>query len=927
MLNKIFNLAIVFSLLLSLSGELVARRYKRIRDFLPEVCANDPGAPGEATYLTIGSELMASEAGKGGFVPLFIFATIPGGAIDTAYNDTVDFIWYEGIDNGSAKIYPGFIPDTTNSQTSVELVEGEAIVWVQDNEEEELIFIGSPRDTLKPSIPCVVTITPSGDSVTKLLIQGNGEINAGGDIPFRYLIKAVDDSSLIVPSYSGFIDPTKRTIISVSESNPNASAYLIDFLWNTSGQSISTYLISGMANVYLFDTEPETLTLVATTLLGDLEPDTFFVEVLPPEETINLLVLSFSGSFGTVSVEKNILALAFNFYTDTPDPSNNSSEVELRINDMIGSASASIFPSVPKTMTSGIAQFKMLDTEPDGGVIVEALTSGIPKLYPFFVNKTVYGFKPPGEAIMAKVSSPTTCVVSDTITLTIFAVDGLDSLDTSYSGWVEISIEEETPNGSAELLEYPTREPQEIVLIRNGTGRIWLSDNEVEDVRVTLNDAEQNFPFGSYLGNQTPEEVVIIHFEPAGGLATKWTLELPARATQGVTQTGTIKAVDDSGYIDTAFADTAMLSCTGNAILSDSSLPMINGVATFTIVDDSTEEVIVAVQGGSLTPREDTITFALRGAAAYLVPIAAHEFLVNGELQVAILAMSPEFEFDETWNGVTRLWVTDPGATSVSVVSGNLDSIPIVDGAGQITITDSEVELLELGVEWVSGNPPLESYPPEEVESEVKLIVTLPDSASIGGLQDTVSFETRDRADSLFPYTTWVEINWQESNPNGSVSFDGPTDSIPIINGIGFIGIEDTEAETVDIWVYANDPFIAEREAFSGEIHFFSIGIEEMEVNTAIAHHLSNCRPNPFMKSTHIAYTIGGREMIPVRLRIYDAAGRLVKTLVNQQISPGFYRLFWDGKDDSDRRVASGIYFFRLELPQKTLARKAILLR
>jgi flagellar hook assembly protein FlgD len=39
----------------------------------------------------------------------------------------------------------------------------------------------------------------------------------------------------------------------------------------------------------------------------------------------------------------------------------------------------------------------------------------------------------------------------------------------------------------------------------------------------------------------------------------------------------------------------------------------------------------------------------------------------------------------------------------------------------------------------------------------------------------------------------------------------------------------------------------------------------------------------------------------------------VVKTLVNNQVERGIYNLTWDGKDDNNRSVAEGIYFYTLE--------------
>jgi len=64
--------------------------------------------------------------------------------------------------------------------------------------------------------------------------------------------------------------------------------------------------------------------------------------------------------------------------------------------------------------------------------------------------------------------------------------------------------------------------------------------------------------------------------------------------------------------------------------------------------------------------------------------------------------------------------------------------------------------------------------------------------------------------------------------------------------------------------------------------------------------------PNPFNPSTTIGYDIPEREH--VILTIYDVLGRLVKTLVNAEISSGHYEVHFDAS-----RLSSGLYFYRLQ--------------
>jgi choice-of-anchor B domain-containing protein len=71
--------------------------------------------------------------------------------------------------------------------------------------------------------------------------------------------------------------------------------------------------------------------------------------------------------------------------------------------------------------------------------------------------------------------------------------------------------------------------------------------------------------------------------------------------------------------------------------------------------------------------------------------------------------------------------------------------------------------------------------------------------------------------------------------------------------------------------------------------------------------------PNPFNPQTAIRYDLaaGG----PVKLRIFDTGGRLVRVLYDGRQTAGAQSVVWDGRNDSSAPVASGVYFYRLEAP------------
>ncbi|MDX1590711.1 MAG: T9SS type A sorting domain-containing protein [Balneolaceae bacterium] len=79
--------------------------------------------------------------------------------------------------------------------------------------------------------------------------------------------------------------------------------------------------------------------------------------------------------------------------------------------------------------------------------------------------------------------------------------------------------------------------------------------------------------------------------------------------------------------------------------------------------------------------------------------------------------------------------------------------------------------------------------------------------------------------------------------------------------------------------------------------------------------------PNPFNPSTSIRYTLSTTS--PVRVDIFNAAGRRVATLVEQQAQPaGEYVVPFDGS-----RLSSGVYFYRLQTQSFTQTRSMVLIK
>jgi len=83
--------------------------------------------------------------------------------------------------------------------------------------------------------------------------------------------------------------------------------------------------------------------------------------------------------------------------------------------------------------------------------------------------------------------------------------------------------------------------------------------------------------------------------------------------------------------------------------------------------------------------------------------------------------------------------------------------------------------------------------------------------------------------------------------------------------------------------------------------------------------------PNPFTNEATIRYSLP--YATHVSLKIYDVSGRLVSKLVDGEIAPGIHELRWTGKDDVNRRCASGVYFVRFTTDQYKASKKMVLIK
>lgn len=83
--------------------------------------------------------------------------------------------------------------------------------------------------------------------------------------------------------------------------------------------------------------------------------------------------------------------------------------------------------------------------------------------------------------------------------------------------------------------------------------------------------------------------------------------------------------------------------------------------------------------------------------------------------------------------------------------------------------------------------------------------------------------------------------------------------------------------------------------------------------------------PNPFNPNTIISYTLPKETQC--RIDVYNLKGQKVKTLANSNLSEGKHSVMWNGLDDSGKQVSSGVYFYKLVTPDKSITKKMIMMK
>ena len=103
------------------------------------------------------------------------------------------------------------------------------------------------------------------------------------------------------------------------------------------------------------------------------------------------------------------------------------------------------------------------------------------------------------------------------------------------------------------------------------------------------------------------------------------------------------------------------------------------------------------------------------------------------------------------------------------------------------------------------------------------------------------------------------------------------------------------------------------------------VDVNEQDDLLPVEFQLQQNYPNPFNPTTVISYYLPIAD--DVKLSIYNLLGQEVKSLVNSYQGAGQHSILWDGTNEINIQVCSGVYFYRLETSSVNINKKMILLK
>lgn len=300
-----------------------------------------------------------------------------------------------------------------------------------------------------------------------------------------------------------------------------------------------------------------------------------------------------------------------------------------------------------------------------------------------------------------------------------------------------------------------------------------------------------------------------------------------------------------------------------------------------------------------------------------------------------------EFIQGETVDTVTMNIFLEPGSDSIAVIyRGNYHftgsgTASIIASGEDLAGNDIVPETTSISIQYILANNGGSITSPDG-----EMILDVPSKAISKDTYFTVfRLSTTDNPDNprISSFGDLV-IKPQERETKGSAYRIGPT-GLELKNPANLTIHYEGEASEKEVGIYRleNNGWVYVGGVVNEETHLISTLITKIgtyqiqlgphssppEIPTVYA--VSQNFPNPMKSNTTILYQLPQESF--VNLKIYNIAGREVRTLINRKESLGYKAIKWDGTDNKGRKLPAGVYFYRLKASNYEKVKRLVILR
>ena len=285
----------------------------------------------------------------------------------------------------------------------------------------------------------------------------------------------------------------------------------------------------------------------------------------------------------------------------------------------------------------------------------------------------------------------------------------------------------------------------------------------------------------------------------------------------------------------------------------------------------------------------------------------------NYTLMVRGFAENVDLELSRSSNPNLHTRVSSPTRSADKELSHYIvyrDGIPISDNITTNYFVDNEVNgsSFMYYVKAVYVNPDGESKPSNMVEISVrkppKNITAVLDEYKV-----FLSWEPPDNIDPKYflGYNVYRNFSLLNSSP------------IAITNFLDISAIPDYD----NIYNVSAVYYVGESEAISTNI---KTPVSDNNSNILpLTTMLHTNYPNPFNPETNISFSV--KEPSVVSIEIFNIRGQKVRQLINGHYESGFYEVIWDGTDNWNNSVSSGVYFYRMQAGEYKDVKRMVLMK